>query len=188
MRNKVKLGIVLLFFLGCREREGPGEILGWSPLIINEKNDPWSGDIRDVYVRETAGTIEFCIITHEVWESKEDVDFGIFLDVDRNPKTGLNSSQPNWRYTVNDIGADYVISLGFESASDSLLKWKKDHWDDSKKLSILLMEDNTDSLVCGILLEEIGSPSAIDILIIEASKDGNFDYVPDKGHMTFEIK
>ncbi len=185
MKKIILILFTLMMLSGCRERTVG---IGWVPLVLNDENDRWESDIKDVYARFGDGVLEFLIITHEEWQTADDVEFGVFLDTDRDSTTGLNSSQPNWSYTVNDIGADYAISVGFESASDSLLTWLDDRWGNSQGLESLVMEDASDSLICGVLIEDIGSPSAIDLIIIEASKDGEFDYAPDNGHVTFEIE
>ncbi len=185
-----KIALIFIIILaGCRERTiGPSLPWGWTPLVIGDPNDSWNGDIKEVYARYSDGIVEFMIVTYEHWNTKEDVEFGIFLDTDQNSNTGLTSSQPNWNYTVNDIGADYVISVGFESASDSLLQWSDDKWNNSMPLYSISMPEPGDTMICGINVEDIGDPPIIDLIVIEASKEGEFDYCPNSGHVTFTLE
>mgnify|MGYP000052908733 CR=1 FL=1 len=168
-------------------------ISGWI-LLIEDENEPWDRDLCRIYVRSNGNLIEFRVEFNGSWQDPHSeetgIDCGIFLDVDQDYNTGMNQ-ESGWHYYPNDIGADYVAIVGYEG--DSLWKWNSadTRWEHCCPFTYLQLNSDTNIFELGINLDEIGNPSAIDIVVsnitFPASDTAYWDWAPDSGHVTFDL-
>lgn len=156
--------------------------------LIQDDDEYGDTDIDWVYVRSTATMIEFRVATYGTWEDPHDpvtgLDVGIMLDVDQNQSTGLNESVPGW-CPPNDIGADFAASVGYEG--DHLWVWDAVDtlWQPLADYVYASIPDSGRIFDVGILLSDIGDPSAIDIVVVNSLEF--WDWAPDSGHATYTV-
>jgi len=167
-------------------------------LLLQDDNEPFPRDLDKVYIRSTSTTLEFRVETNGNWSDPhevEGIDCGIFLDTDRDPNTGLTSQDSLW-YTVGDIGPDFVAIVGYEG--DSLWTWGVvtvgdtiiNGWEKFTDFDYLNLQNNTNQFEVGINLEDIGNPQIVDIVTANITMETDtiyWDWVPNEGHVTYEI-
>lgn len=193
------------YYVKAQAKDVNGALSGWSDgfkvviisgwiLLIEDKNEPWDRDLCRIYVRSNGNLVEFKVEFNGSWQDPHSeetgIDCGIFLDVDQDYNTGMNQ-ESGWHYYPNDIGADYVAIVGYEG--DSLWKWNSADttWEHYCPFTYLQLNGDTSIFELGINLDEIGNPSAIDIVVGNITFPGSdtayWDWAPDSGHVTFDL-
>ncbi len=148
----------------------------------NEAGDsPYN--IGDCWAQIDNDTLYFKTKFYTQWgnPASDFISPAIFIDADRNPSTGYDGS---FGYHTNDIGAEYLLA---PLASTNILYWNGTDWADSGYPMYSYILPNSDSIIIGVALNDIGNPYDMDI--VEANIDettGYFDYAPDSanGHIT----
>jgi hypothetical protein len=202
MKHKIIIVIIFvtgLSLIGCGKqsvepKDEPKSEPQWV-LLKEDDNEPFSRDLNKVYVKSSSTSLEFRVKVNGVWNDPRSINGGIncaiFLDTDRNSNTGLKPDKSYWLYQVNDIGPDYAVIVGIEG--DSLWRWdsnKKD-WKNLTAPKYLKIETDSDSFEVGINVQDIGSPSLIDIVVSNITyiePDTSYrDWLPNTGHITYQI-
>ncbi len=164
-------------------------------------NDPWSTDIKRIYKRTTNTLLE---LRYEFWENwtfpyiydsindttyyDPSLDLAIFFDTDRNRNTGSNQIGDG---TLNDIGADYRVILGFHGGDTAFAKvaLNNSEWIpvyDTNGFARHEVPRDTNVLELAIPWSDLDNTGMVYLLSINVNlEDGEnnykFDWVPDKG-------
>lgn len=162
--------------------------------LITDTDAGWYPNIKKVFVRSTASSLQFMLETFGQWNDPflitEGISFGVFLDTDQNANTGLTPLM-NFAYNVNDIGPNYLMVLGFEG--NALYKWSisDSTWKMHGYLNSQSISNNSSSMEFGIALQEINNPAKVDLaaLLITtgSSTEARWDWAPNSLHSTYTI-
>jgi len=171
----------------------------WRQLLL-DTDESWDRDISTLSVRSTATKIHFRITTNGNWTDYRSETNGlacaIFLDTDQNVSTGATGfkSAP---FTINDIGADYRLDVGF--FGDSIWIYKVFNVDSSAWVTTqpltgvnVFIGTNSNQFELRVDLASIGNPTVVDIVSANiALKPAplQWDFAPNQGsgHVTYVI-
>ena len=202
MKRKALIFLTVVFaaltvFSGCRKRivyTGPGD---WLQLVTNDPNETgvaYNGQNLYVDANFSDNTLNFMIKNYAAIPATDSGVFLIFLDTDRNATTGFNKAK-NWNYSPNDMGAEYMLLIGSETANvgginaNSLYTWGDTIWTNPRNLATNTYVANTDSIIGGVNMADIGSPATFDVMAIFVgaflnTSSETWDYLPNSGHAT----
>lgn len=160
-------------------------------------------DIDKLFIRNHNDSLEFRLETNGKWRAYDDstgLNIGVFLDTDQNVMTGYKTDSTNIvignrlvntdtvRYSINDIGADYVLIIGHEG--NGLYNWNNAHkqWQFNSDLEVYRLEDRSSFAEFRIHLSQINNPAAINIVSAYMLFEfGNiyWDVAPNNGHISY---
>lgn len=170
--------------------------------VATDINDPWSTDIKRIYKRTTSDLLE---LRYEFWENWTypyiydsindttyydlSLDLAIFFDTDRNKLSGRTDIGDG---TLNDIGAEYRVILGFHGGDDSAFArpsltttdWIPIY--DTTGFARHVVPRDTNVLELAIPWSDLDNTGGVYILSINVNLEGGesdykFDWTPDKG-------
>lgn len=170
--------------------------------VATDINDPWSTDIKRIYKRTTSDLLE---LRYEFWENWTypyiydsindttyydlSLDLAIFFDTDRNKLSGRTEIGDG---TLNDIGAEYRVILGFHGGDDSAFArpsltttdWIPIY--DTTGFARHVVPRDTNVLELAIPWSDLDTTGGVNILSINVNLKGGesdykFDWTPDKG-------
>ncbi len=169
----------------------------------NKEENTQAIDIDKFFIRNHNDSLEFRIETNGKWRVYDDstgLNIGIFLDTDQNADTGYKTDSTNIkvgnrlvntdtvRYSVNDIGADYVLVIGHEG--NGLYIWNSAQriWQFDSGVEVYRLEDKSSFAELRIHLNQINNAAAIDIVAAYMLFEfGNiyWDVAPNSGHISY---
>ncbi|MBU0983475.1 MAG: hypothetical protein KKA42_06370, partial [candidate division Zixibacteria bacterium] len=174
----------------------------WRELITDGQELAISRNLEAVYARSSDTLLEFRVKVYDGWNhytagDTSGIDCAFFLDTDQNRFTGRDSL--GGVISINDIGADYRIVIGYHG--DSLTHWSTTGTTiDSGLVDYLIAPDSSNYFEVGVLLSRLGNPSAFDLVVANYTlyKDPlipadpgtfKFDWAPDQGlgHATYTV-
>ncbi len=194
---------------GCRERivyTGLGDWL----LLVDDPDDGAVGyNAHYLYVDAdfSDDALEFKVQTYApIPDAYDDVLLTIYFDTDQDASTGLSTSTPGWgaEAVPNDIGADYMMFVGSDTADGSIINenlvfaWDATlatpGWSEVGQVGSLYQATDADSVKGSVTeaLLGIGTTPQIDVVaILLCDPDGEtyYDHIPDQneGHVTIDL-
>jgi len=201
--------ILTVLLPGCRERivyTGPGDWL----LLADDPDDGAVGyNAHYLYVDAdfSDGALEFKVQTYAaIPDASRDVQFAVYFDTDRDATTGLSTSA-GWgdNATPNDIGADFMMFVGSDTADGSIINenlvfaWDATlatpGWSEVGQVGSLYQATDADSVKGSVTeaLLGIGTTPQIDvvaILLCDPDGEAYYDHIPDQneGHATIDLE
>ena len=196
---------------GCRERivyTGPGDWL----LLVDDPDDGAVGyNAHYLYVDADFSDeiLEFKVESYgSIPDATRDVQFAVYFDTDRDATTGLSTSTPGWgaEAVPNDIGADYMMFVGSDTADGSIINenlvfaWDATlatpGWSEIGQVGAPYQAVNEDSVKGFITEAALGNPSGqvdvVAILLCAPTDPTNlyYDHIPDigRGHATIDLE
>ena len=151
--------------------------------------DPDEGNgtsLRYLFWQSSNDTLYFKVVHWRAWITINDVDTGIFLDVDQDPATGC----PDGFYPGqnNDMGAEFLILVGFEGTE--VWWWNDTMWDVTNPIPLAYLDapNGTDTFIVGVYLADLGlsHKPCIDVSVAEPMSE--WDWLPDSGHFTICLR
>ncbi|MCB2231211.1 Ig-like domain-containing protein [bacterium] len=191
-------------------RSGASQVLTayyqWE-LMWFDANDPWPTDIRRIYARTTNDDLTLRIETSEPWNTypypkdttiggdpfvllDTSFAFAIYLDTDRNPLTGRLDGGGA---TLNGIGADHRILVGFFGGDTTLSYWDPPPdsvWAliyDTTGLAYHDVPPDSNVFIIGVAWADMSNANGADIVVLNADLDlddpNSFvtDFAPNQG-------
>jgi len=182
----------------------------WKLLITDDDEELIHRDINTVHVRSGGSLLEFRVETFGGWSDyvaadSLGFDIAIYLDTDQNRTTGdttASDGDPTWVPSgvigINDIGADYMIIIGYHG--DILQSWTGSGWSNEGAVDVLNVDNNSNYFEVGVSRNRIGLPAAVDVVAFSFTLFKNpllpadpgtykWDWAPNEGqgHATYVI-
>ncbi|MQY70333.1 hypothetical protein GH141_00180 [bacterium] len=211
-RTPLILAVILILTAllpGCRERivyTGPGDWL----LLVDDPDDgnvPYNAHYLYVDADFSDEILEFKVESYgSIPDATRDVQFAVYFDTDRDATTGLSTSA-GWgdNATPNDIGADFMMFVGSDTADGGLVNenlifaWDitlaTPGWTEIGQVGAPYQPANGDSVKGTISLDILGNPTGqidvVAILLCAPTDPTNlyYDHIPDQneGHATIDL-
>ena len=153
----------------------------WTPLASDPRDlNPPSWDIKTVYYQVYSGMLYFKVEHYENWEDQWAFDV-IYLDVDRNASTGR---------AYRGIGWDVELKIGYLGSSHACYPAFETGAICPKQFDYLDLPVVGNTYVVGLYLcfcwqDSVEQVGTFDLIISNMSYP--YDYVPDTGHLTFDL-
>lgn len=141
-------------------------------------------NLADSWYQISSDTLYFKMKYYAAWGTPPEdyIDIGIFLDVDRDSTTGYDGSLS---YNTNDIGPEYLMAP--LEVGNSLSFWNAGGWSPTGDTIYAYIPADSDSLIMGVALSDIGNPPSLDLIEISVDIIASYqDYLPDSGHITID--
>ena len=167
---------------------------GWRS-VYTDPDEKVIGNLGNMYIRSSTETLEFRIETFEPWGGAADsssLHAATFIDVDQDTLTGLfhNIASPDTmpsvflqsppEYPLTDIGADYMILVGYEESG--LYSWggSDSTWHYMNDLNSRNIADSTSEGNFSILRASLQNPDEINfkMAIINHGFEDLWDWSP----------
>jgi len=209
-RTPLILAVLLILTVllpGCRERivyTGPGDWL----LLVDDPDDGAVGyNAHYLYVDAdfSDDILGFKVETYgSIPDATRDVQFAVYFDTDRDATTGLSTSA-GWgdNATPNDIGADFMMFVGSDTADGGLVNenlifaWDitlaTPGWTEIGQVGAPYQPANGDSVKGFITKEDLNNPTGqidvVAILLCDPDGEAYYDHIPDQneGHATIDL-
>jgi len=209
-RTPLILAVILILTVllpGCRERivyTGPGDWL----LLVDDPDDGAVGyNAHYLYVDAdfSDDILGFKVETYgSIPDATRDVQFAVYFDTDRDATTGLSTSA-GWgdNATPNDIGADFMMFVGSDTADGGLVNenlifaWDitlaTPGWTEIGQVGAPYQPANGDSVKGSITEAALGNPTGqidvVAILLCDPDGEAYYDHIPDQneGHATIDL-
>jgi hypothetical protein len=155
-------------------------------ILLEEDPDEGIGcNLKAIYGQASSAVIYFKVEYHRNWITIEDINTGIFLDADQDPATGLPDGY--YPYQDTDMGADYVIVVGWEATE--MWKWDPVYgwWDLSNPIPLAYLEapENSNWFIVGIFSADIETSGLIECAVADTMS--YWDWMPNHGHFTWLV-
>jgi len=157
--------------------------------LVTDTDAGWVPNIKRVLYKKVEQQLHFKLESYGQWADPfsitEGVSFGVFLDTDKNPNTGLTPNM-NYAYNINDIGADFLLITGFEA--NAIYKWSSTDstWKMHGDLSGYSALNNSGTLEFAIDLNSLEGTWDFDLvtLLISANQvsGARWDWAPNSHH------
>ena len=198
--------ILTALLSGCRERVVFASA-DWLLLVgadPNEEGVTYNGSNLYVDADFSDNLLGFKIETYEgIPDASRDVQFAVYLDTDQDTATGLSTSA-GWgdNATPNDIGADFMMFVGSDTADGGLINenlifaWDTSlttpGWTEIGQVGTPYQPANQDSVKGSVSEAQIGNPTGqidvVAILLCDPSGVAYYDHIPDNGHATIDLQ
>ncbi|TKJ44281.1 hypothetical protein CEE36_00635 [candidate division TA06 bacterium B3_TA06] len=201
--------ILTVLLPGCRERivyTGPGDWL----LLVDDPDDgnvPYNGHYLYVDADFSDEILGFKVESYgSIPDATRDVQFAVYFDTDRDATTGLSTSTPGWgaEAVPNDIGADYMMFVGSDTADGSIINenlvfaWDATlvtpGWSEVGQTGSLYQATDADSVKGSVTKEDLNNPTGqidvVAILLCDPDGEAYYDHIPDQneGHATIDLE
>jgi hypothetical protein len=190
---------------GCRERVvfTPADWLLIVEADPNEAGVAYNGNNLYVDGDFSDNLLEFKIETHDaIPDASRDVQFAVYLDTDQDAATGLSASA-GWgdNATPNDIGADFMMFVGSDTADGGLINENRifawdttlvtPGWTEIGQVGTPYQPTNQDSVKGSVSEADIGNPAGeidvVAVLLCDPPGVAYYDHIPDNGHATIDL-
>jgi thermitase len=153
-------------------------------MLLEEDPDEGVGcNLKAIHAQLSFNIIYFKVEYYRKWATIEEIDTGIPIDADQDPTTGLPDGY--YPYQDTDMGADYIIVVGFEATE--MWRWDPVHgwWDLSNPIPLAYLEahENSNWFIVGIFSTDIETKGLIDCAV--ADPMSRWDWMPNHGHFTW---
>jgi len=148
-------------------------------LLETDLDEGVGTNLKSIYGQVYSDIVYFKVEHHRSWTTINDIDTAIFIDADQDASTGLPDE--TYPYQDTDIGADYVIVVGWEATEmwkwDPLYGW----WDISNPIPLAYLEapENSDVFVVGVFFVSLETSGIVDCTV--ADIPSNWDWMPNSG-------
>jgi len=152
-------------------------------LLETDPDEGVGTNLESIYGQVHSDIVYFKVGHHRSWTTINDIDTAIFIDADQDASTGLPDE--TYPYQDTDIGADYVIVVGWEATE----MWKWDPitgmWDISDPIPLAYLEapENSDVFVVGVFFVSLETSGIVDCAV--ADIPSNWDWMPNSGFFTW---
>jgi hypothetical protein len=197
--------ILTALLSGCRERVVFASA-DWLLIVEadpNEEGVTYNGSNLYVDGDFSDNLLGFKIETYDaIPDASRDVQFAVYLDTDQDTATGLSTSA-GWgdEATPNDIGADFMMFVGSDTADGGLINenlifaWDTTlatpGWTEIGQVGTPYQPANQDSVKGSLSEADIGNPTGqidvVAILLCNPSGVAYYDHLPDNGHVTIDL-
>lgn len=152
-------------------------------LIATDPDEGAGLNLKAAYSQMRSNTVYFKVDFYRAWTvAKLSMDTGIFLDTDRNPRTGL----PDGYYAKQNcyVGSDMMIVVGGEGPE--LWRWNSNtgFFDTiTPGISYLDLPQNSSWFVVGVNVADLHTDGVFDCFFCDAWSF--WDWMPDLGYVPF---
>jgi len=152
-------------------------------LLETDPDEGVGTNLKSIYGQVHSDIVYFKVEHHRSWTTINDIDTAIFIDADQDASTGLPDE--TYPYQDTDIGADYVIVVGWEATE----MWKWDPitgmWDISNPIPLAYLEapENSDVFVVGVFFVSLETSGIVDCAVTDIPS--NWDWMPNSGFFTW---
>ncbi len=152
-------------------------------LLETDKDEGTGTNLRAVYGQVYSEIVYFKVEHYRSWTTIDDIDTAVFIDSDQDPNTGL----PDGTYPSQDtdIGADFVIVVGWEATE--MWKWDPVYgwWDMDNPISLAYLEvpENSNMFVVGVFFVDLETSGITDFAV--ADVPSSWDWMPDHRYFTW---
>jgi len=153
--------------------------------LETDSDEGYGCNLKAIYGQVSSDVIYFKVEYFRNWTTINDIDTGIFIDADQDPTTGLPDG--TYPYQDTDMGADYVIVVGWEATDmwrwDPVYNW----WDISNPFPLAYLEapENSSWFIVGVFSADIETSGLIDCAVADVMS--NWDWMPNHGHITWLV-